>query len=576
EGQKPEEVKDLLLTQLDSIKQGRFGEWLIKAIINDYKISKMKEYESNRSRADAFVEAFISRRPWTEQIKEIDILESFTKQDVTDFAKNNLSNYLVIYKRVGVDTTIRKVPKPKISTVYLNRERQSEFYTKVMGQPSDSLAPVFIDFGKDLQKSKAGRLPVHYKKNVENGLFNLYYVWDFGKDNNPSYGIATAYFDYLGTVSYSAQELKKEFFKLGCSYSFSAGSDAIYFSLSGLHENFLAALKLFEELIQNPKPDQQALSDMIAGILKSRADSKLSKDVILRSAMASYAKYGPKNPFTNIVPEEELKKLKPENLTALFRQLYTYPHRALYYGPEEMTQLNVLLNQSHKATFKNKEPILKKYPFKDINENIVYWVDYNMVQAEIMFLTKSIQYDPKLIPAAYLFNEYFGGGMGSLVFQEMRESKALAYSVNSKYVTAGRKEDPNYISSYIGTQADKIQDAIEGLQSLIEDMPKSDVLFGNSKSSLIETLNTDRITKSEILFEYEKAKKLGLDYDIRRDIYKNIKTMTFADIEAFQKKYLKGQKKIMLVVGSKDKINFNALSKYGKVQQLTLKEIFGY
>jgi zinc protease len=576
EGQKPEEVKDLLITQLDSIRQGRFGEWLIKAVINDYKTSKMKEYESNSSRADAFVDAFISRRPWAEYIKEIDVLESFTKQDVVNYAKENLGNYLVIYKRVGTDTTIKKVPKPKISPVQLNREKQSEFYSKIMAQPSDSLSPVFIDFNKDLQKSKAGKLPVHYKQNTENGLFNLYYVWDFGKDNNPAYAVAAAYMNYLGAGKYSAEELKKEFFKLGCTYSFSVSGDGISISLSGLHENFPAALKLFEELIRNPKPDQKALKDMVAGLLKSRADAKLSKDVILRSAMASYAKFGPVNPFTSIVPEEALKKFTPEALTSLIKQLYAYPHRALYYGPEEITKLNSLISQSHKASFKKKQPALKKFPFREINENIVYWVDYNMVQAEILFLTKSIQYDPKLISAVYLFNEYFGGGMGSLVFQEMRESKALAYSVSSRYVTAGRKEDPNYITSYIGTQADKIMDAIEGLQMLIEDMPKSDVLFGNSKSSLVETLNTDRITKSEILFEYEKAKKLGLDYDIRRDVYKSIKTMSFMEIEDFQKKYMKGQKKIMLVIGSKDKIDFSALSKYGKVQQLTLKEIFGY
>jgi zinc protease len=576
EGQKPEEVKELLITQLDSIRQGKFGEWLIKAVINDYKTSKMKEYESNGSRADAFVDAFISRRPWVEYIKEIDVLESFTKQDVVNYAKENLGNYLVIYKRVGTDTTIKKVPKPKISPVQLNREKQSEFYSKIMSQPSDSLAPVFIDFSKDLQKSKAGKLPVHYKQNTENGLFNLYYVWDFGKDNNPAYAVAAAYMNYLGTSEYSAEELKKEFFKLGCTYSFSVSGDAISISISGLHENFPAAVKLFEELIRSPKSDQKALKDMVDGLLKSRADAKLSKDVILRSAMASYAKFGPVNPFTSIVPEEALKKFTPEVLTSLIKQLYAYPHRALYYGPEEITKLNSLISQSHKASFKNKQPVLKKFPFREINENIVYWVDYNMVQAEILFLTKSIQYDPKLISAVYLFNEYFGGGMGSLVFQEMRESKALAYSVSSRYTTAGRKEDPNYITSYIGTQADKIMDAIEGLQMLIEDMPKSDVLFGNSKSSLIETLNTDRITKSEILFEYEKAKKLGLDYDIRRDVYKNIKTMSFAEIEDFQKKYMKGQKKIMLVIGSKDKIDFGALSKYGKVQQLTLKEIFGY
>src|SRR5437763_11280421 len=64
EGQKLEAVKDLLLSQLDSIKQGKFGDWLVKAVVNDYKISKMKEYESNQARADAFVDDFISGIPW--------------------------------------------------------------------------------------------------------------------------------------------------------------------------------------------------------------------------------------------------------------------------------------------------------------------------------------------------------------------------------------------------------------------------------------------------------------------------------------------------------------------------------
>jgi zinc protease len=579
EGQKPEEVKDLLLAQLDSLRQGKFEDWLMKAVINDYKINKMKEYESNKARADAFVESFISGKPWKEYINEVDILESLQKKDIVDFVNNNFKeDYLIIYKRVGADTTIKKVPKPKISAVNLNREKQSEFYKKMMAQPSDSLMPVFFDLKKDIKKLQTqNQLPLHYKKNIENEIFNIYYVWDFGKDNNPAYSTATDYLDYLGTKNYSAEELKKQFFKLGCSYHFSASGDAIYFSLTGLNENFQKALKLFEEFITHPTPDDKVLQHLKEGILKSRADNKLSKDVILRSAMANYAKYGKENPFTNILSKEQLKELKPETLISLIKDLYSYKHRILYYGPKTEAALVNSLNSLHKtAPVLKPAPAVKKFSFKDIDENQVYWVNYEMVQAEIMFLTKSVTYDPKLAPSVYLFNEYFGGGMGSLVFTEMRESKALAYSVRSKYEQASRKEDPNYISSYIGTQADKIFEAIEGLQTLIEEMPQSDVLFVNSKNSLIETLNTDRITKSEILFEYEKAKKLGLDYDIRKDIYKNIKTMTFDDIKKFQTQYLKDKKKIILVIGSKDKIDFRSLEKYGKVKELTLEEIFGY
>jgi zinc protease len=579
QGQKMEDITVMLLAQLDSIKEGKFEDWLIKAVVNDYKISKMKEYESNKARADAFVDAFISVKSWQYYTAEIDILEKITKQEIINFTKNNFKdNYVVIYKRTAMDSAIQKVPKPKISAVALNREKQSLFYKEVMSKISDSIAPVFVDYAKDIQFfTMKNKIPVNYIQNKENEIFTLNYVWDIGKDHDPRLAHAVEYLDFLGTKTMSAEQLKKEFYKIGCSYSFSVTNDATYFSLTGLHENFEAALKLFEKLISEAKPDAQVWKEMVEKTLKVRADNKLSKDIILRSALASYAKYGPENPFKNILSEAQLKALDPKDLVKVINYSKYFKHRVLYYGPADQTALDNILYKNHKAGSTLKDfTAPKNFPFKDINENIVYYVNYDMVQAEVMFLTKSITYDKSLTPSVYLFNEYFGGGMGSLVFQEMRESKALAYSVRSSYDQARKKEDPNYITSYIGTQADKIHEAIEGMQALIEDMPESDILFLNAKTSGVENINSQRITKANILFDYERAKKLGLDYDIRRDIYKNIKTMTFSDIQTFQKKYLKGQKKIILVVGSKDKIDFASLEKYGKVKELTLEEIFGY
>lgn len=579
QGQKLEEVKDLLLAELAKIKAGQFEDWLIKAVINDYKISKMKEYESNNARADAFVDAFVSNIPWSEYISEIDRLEDLTKDEIVNFAKENFKdNYVVIYKRTGADTTIQKVPKPKISAVPVNREKQSPFYQKVMSKPSDSIAPVFLDYSKDLQKfATKNKIPVNYVQNTENEIFTLTYVWDIGKDQDPKLALAVAYMDLLGTKEMSAEEIKKEFFKLGCSYKFSITDDQTYFTLTGLHENFNPALALFEKLISSPKADKQVWNELVQKIVKVRTDNKLSKDVILRSAMANYAKYGPQNPFTNILSEAQLKALDPNELTKLISYAKKFKHRFLYYGPEKKDQLTNTLYLNHKVAGTLRDfPVAKKFPFKEIDENVVYYVNYDMVQAEVIFLSKSVNYDKNLAPVVYLFNEYFGGSMGSLVFQEMRESKALAYSVKSSYDLARKKDDPNYISSYIGTQADKIHEAIEGLQQLIDEMPESQVLFENAKTSGIEMISSQRITKASILINYENNKKLGLDYDLRKDIYKNLKTMTFNDIKNFQQKYLKGQKKVILVIGSKEKIDFQSLEKYGKVQELMLPEIFGY
>ncbi|MFN3405548.1 MAG: M16 family metallopeptidase [Cytophagaceae bacterium] len=578
QGQTLEQLKDLLLGQLELVKKGHFDDWLLTAVINDIKISKMRSYESNKARADAFVDAFISHTPWEEEVKEIDQLSAITKQELVDFANRYFSNnYVAVFKETGVDSTVQKVPKPKISAVPVNRDNSSEFYKQVMAKPTTPLTPVFLDFNRDLDKGVLkNKLPVLYKKNTENGIFSLNYTWEIGSDTDPMYGVAISYMNYLGTDKLTNEELKKEFYKIGCSYSFSITTDAIYFNVTGLDENFEKAVSLAESILTNVKPDQEALDILVERIIKSRKDNKLNKDAI-RNALVSYAKFGKESPSTNILSESQLKILKASELTDLIKGLKNIEHRVMYYGPAEKSGLDKKISTIHTLKGKlKKAPAKKKFVHLETNENKVYWADYNMVQAEIMFVTKCVTYDKSLAPQVTLFNEYFGGSMGSVVFQEMRESKALAYAVRSRYETASRKDDPNYIMSYIGTQADKIEDAMDGMNDLLNNMPVSEAAYHNAKTAIMENINTQRITKSGVLMEYERLRRLGIDYDIRKDIYNQLKDMSLNDIKSFHSQKIKNRNKTIVIVGSKDRINFEELSKYGKVQQLSLEEIFGY
>ncbi|MDX5349067.1 MAG: insulinase family protein, partial [Hymenobacteraceae bacterium] len=376
---------------------------------------------------------------------------------------------------------------------------------------------------------------------------------------------------------YTAEELQKEFYKLGMSFDVFSANDQIYVMLNGLDANFEKGLALFESLLANPKADKKALNDMVDGILKEREDAKKNKGIILFQGLMNYAKYGAKNPFTNNLSEKELKKLKPEELLNIIKNLNSYEHRVLYYGPREESKLVATLNEGHTvpATLK-PVPADKDFKEIDIKQPVVYWADYDMVQAEILFLTKSLPYDKNLVPTITLYNQYFGGNMGSIVFQELRESKALAYSASSRYSTASKKDKPNYIVSYIGTQADKLPEAMAGMQALLNEMPEAAANFENAKDAIRNSIATDRITKSSILFDYERAKKLGVEYDIRKDIYESTNTMTMEQLRDFQNKLVKNQPQAILVIGSKNKLNFKELQKYGKVKQVSLKELFGY
>jgi predicted Zn-dependent peptidase len=618
QGQKLEEVQALMLAEIAKVKRGDFPDWLIPAIVNNEKLSRTKSYESNEARASAMYEAFIERVSWADYVQQNEDFATITKAEIVKFANDNYGpNYAAVFKRTGEDPNKVKVVKPAITPVPANRDAASAYYKEVSALPNTELKPVFIDYKKDIQTAeiKPG-LPLYYTRNTENGLFSLFYAIDLGTNNNPLLDVATDYLQYLGTGQYSAAQLQQEFYKLGCSFAVSSSQDRVLISLSGLDSNLEPAMQLFEQLLNNPRPDAAALKNQVAGILKQRQDAKLNKGVILNQAMLNYAKYGPRNPFTDIVPEAQLKALKPEQLTSLLKSLPTYQHRVLYYGPRplesraqrtegsenvsvtprvigvaeeigylhnvpvaQLTTANIARNKLNHTEYSlplKPTPPAKDFAEQPLKDKKVYWVDYNMVQAEILFLTKGDIYDRALAPTVALYNEYFGGGMGSIVFQDLRESKALAYSAMSRYANADKTGRSNYILSYIGTQSDKLPEAMAGMEGLLTDMPLADANLAIAKQSIRNSIATDRITHEGVLLSYERARRLGLDYDLRRDVYEQTQNMTFGELQKFQQAKIRGQNQVILVIGSKDRLNFKELAKYGTVQQLTLKEIFGY
>ncbi len=579
-GQTLEEVKDLLLAEVDKLKKGDFPGWLPEAIINNTKLTETKSLESNRRRAHAFVDAFVHGIPWDEYITETERMSKLTKEQIVSYANEHFTNdYVVTYKRKGEDKNVQKVEKPAITPVKVNRDVQSKFLTDLVNTPAPEIQPVFVDYKKDIkQMNLSNGIPVYYVENKENSTFNLYYVYDFGTNADKKLGLAISYLEYLGTSKYTPSQMKEEFYKIGCSFSVSSSTDQVYVSLGGLSDNFGKGLELFEEFLSDIQPNEAALVDLEKDVLKERQDDKLSQDKILWNAMLSYGKYGAKNPNTNILSEEELKSIKPEELVSILKKLRYYPHMVLYYGPLSPESLTEALNAKHTVTEKlTPVPVSEKFDELPTSENNVYFVNYkDMVQAEIVFLSKDGTYDKDRAPLISMYNEYFGSGMSGIVFQELRESKALAYATFSSYSTPQKKEDSYYVIGYIGTQADKLPEAMNGMLSILNDMPESEITFDAAKNSLLNQLKTTRTTKASILFDYLAAKKRGLDFDIRQEIYDEVPKLSMSDIKKFQEENVKDRKYTILVLGDETKIDMKTLRKYGNVKTLSLEDVFGY
>ena len=166
--------------------------------------------------------------------------------------------------------------------------------------------------------------------------------------------------------------------------------------------------------------------------------------------------------------------------------------------------------------------------------------------------------------------------MSSPVFQELREAQGLAYSAYAFYGTPSKPNDNDHFYAYVGTQADKQSEAMDAMQKLLNDFPKSENGLEVARNSILNQIESQRINKAGILFNYLQAKKLGVDYDLRKDTYEKVQKFTLDDITKFQENYVKGKNFNVVLIGSKDKIDFKSLKRYGAVRQLTLDEIFGY
>jgi len=578
-GQSLDEAKDLLLSQIEMIKNGEFDDWLPEAVVNNFKLNETRYAESNGYRAYMLTNAFILEQDWDKYVHMNERMSEITKESLVAFANKNFKdNYVVVYKRTGEDTTIYKVDKPQITPIDINRESQSEFAMKFDSLPETRLTPIFIDYDKDIVKDELRKGVSYYAiRNNINGLFNMNYILELGSNHDLEMALAIDYLPYLGTSEYNAEELAKEFFKLGVDFNVYTSRDRIYVTLSGLQESFEPGLKLFESLLANPIADEEALVKMISNTQKEREDNKKEKYYIHQAGMGNYAKYGPDNPFKHILSVDEMNAISADRLIEKIKQLTSYEHIVFYYGPEEDKVIIDELITLHK-TPENLLPLPdeKIFPELDNTENVVYFVDFDMVQTELLMINKSKLFKKELMPYANIFNEYFGAGLSSIVFQEIRESKALAYAAYCYFSTPAEKDKSHYLQAYIGTQTNKLGQASEAIMELLNNMPEAEGQFQDSKTAAMKKIETDRVTKSSIFWSYYTAKKRGLNEDARKYLYSEIGKMELSNLNQFFNDNIKGSYFTYCVIGKRDEVDFEALKKLGQVKELSLEEVFGY
>jgi predicted Zn-dependent peptidase len=576
-GQTLEEARDILLEQVELLKQGEFPDWMLEATINNLKLQELKRLENNYGRVWMMSNSFLNDIKWENAISYIDDLGKVTKKDLVKFANDHLAeNYVVIYKRKG-EPEVELVQKPAITPIHINRNEESKFLVAFKERKIPDIEPVFVDFKDDINKMEVNGLEVLHKDNVENATFSLFYYFPFGSDNDNMLNIAAEYLPFVGTSLLSAEEIAQEFYKLACTFSVFSSNEETYVYVSGLSENQEKAAALLESMLTDCQPDEEALAKYIDKILKERDNSKLNQQSVFR-ALVSYATYGAKSPFTNIVSNNELKKIKGETLTNKIKELKNYKHKVLYYGTYSPEQLTQMLQKVHAvpSTFIESP---KDNPFVELatNENRVVFSHYEANQSYLQMISKSVDYNFDILPHSRMYNAYFGGGMNTIVFQELREKRGLAYTARSFFGSPSNPNGSFMNNSYIATQNDKVIEAFTAFNELFDEMPVSEISFELAKESILSGIRNERITKMSVIWNYINAQKMGYMEDIRKTYFETIPNMTMDDVVLFNEHYIKSKPKTYVILGNEKVVDFKQVQKeFGPLTKLTREQIFGY
>ena len=325
------------------------------------------------------------------------------------------------------------------------------------------------------------------------------------------------------------------------------------------------------------RPNPAALPELVKDILKERNDNLKDKFSIMYNGLFSYARYGEQSPLKAALSLDELDALTPAELVDRIHAINSYEHHVFYYGQKSADNVKAMLDKLHKTPAKLK-PVLPAEDFKEVETtgNTVLFADHDMVQTELMMVSKAGLFDAKKLPIAQLFNEYFGSGLSSIVFQEIREAKALAYSAYASYTSPRKKEEAHYVRAFLGTQADKLNNAVEAMSGLMAEMPMNEKQFEGAKDAAMKRIESERTTKEAIYWSWDSAKRLGLDHDVRKDNYERIKLLTLADLKAFFTAEIKGRNYTYLLIGKESAVDMNAIGKLGTVRKLSKLDLFGY
>jgi predicted Zn-dependent peptidase len=570
----------LVWKEINRVRRGDFSEEMFESLKQEQLRKNVTELEDIDSRSQIMIRLLTQGKKWDDYINELKRTDELTKEDVVRIANKYLNNnYIFIRKKTGKYTR-EYLPKPDFTPVAPKHSNAtSEYARRLETLPVQEVKPKFLDFENDVKTiAITEKATLYVNKNPVNNIFTLKIAFGIGTLEKPEIRLLASYFSLLGTKKYSYSEFRTKLQVIGSLILFDADDNRFIISISGFDKYFEETLVLLSDFMNNVKNDRKKLKTL-------KDDAKVGEKAFFKSnsevadALFEYVQYGTKSQFLNKPSLGEIKKYNGHELLNLFDEVQRVCCNFHYCGfneadfvakkIKEYLPIGKITKDSHVPYYREPiiydRPLVFFYDMKDVSQNIVY-----------CYQTGAPLVTPEERCMARLFSEYFGGGMSSLLFQEIREFRSYAYQTSGavQLPPFSMPDKPFRFINFLSTQSDKTIDAMTVLQSLIRNIPVHKEKIDPIIKSIVNETNNEYPSFRDISIKIVKYKQYGYMYDANKYLINKIKDMTIDDIVKFHKTYIKDQNIVYVIVGNSLNLNMSKLSSFGDVIRIKKRDFY--
>ena len=578
---KMKKAEGRVLEQVQQVMDGNFSEEQVEILKQQMLMDAQRELETISSRSQRMVMTFSKGRSWQDVLDKIEGIRRLTKADVVAAARKYYGgNYITLSKKYGTPQkeTLKQPGYKPVSPK--NLDAKSAFALQLEQIPVKDMAVRTVDFEQDIViKPLNNHVTLYYKDNPVNDVFTFTLRYKDGELHTPALSVLGSCLSQLGTDSLNRQQLGQAWQRIGATMEVVPGDVAFSINLTGPDKQLVPALRLLAHFLRSAKGDQKALKDAKDEDRIDRKSFGKQKDDVLRPAIHRIA-YGERSSYLKQLSRKEVKALKNEDLMALFRELQQYDCELFYCGRQPIEYVAAQAQQALPLSQCTKPQADTFRPFLQYDEPVVYF--YHVPKSRQNYI---VSYDAiGALPTQEervkfkLWDEYFGGGMSSVLFQNVREFRSLAYATGGSAFTTSLAQHSDASQGYVtvtGTQADKTLEALSTVDSLLRQLPMKENNLEAARQSVLNDIQNNYPTFRTLGKYVANQLRDGYVSDPNTGIARGIPSVTSQDIMQFHQKHVTSNKnRIWIVIGDRKITDMKALARYGKVVELRKEDVY--